>query len=86
VSEAVQWCAGVISHRDATRLRQLTAQDRNNTPKDAQEFLAYSLAYSGSAEVRLGVDCGAVEAGFVGEDHRLDPVAKVELHKDPLHM
>jgi hypothetical protein len=24
VSEAVQWCAGAISHREATRLRQLT--------------------------------------------------------------
>jgi hypothetical protein len=30
VSEAVQWCAGAISHRDAARLRQLAgrAQDR----------------------------------------------------------
>jgi hypothetical protein len=25
VSEAVQWCAGAISHREATRLRHLTA-------------------------------------------------------------
>jgi hypothetical protein len=25
LSEAVQWCAGAISHRDATRLRHLTA-------------------------------------------------------------
>ena len=25
VSEAVQWCAGAVSHREATRLRQLTA-------------------------------------------------------------
>ena len=25
VSEAVQWCAGTISHREATRLRHLTA-------------------------------------------------------------
>jgi hypothetical protein len=25
VSEAVQWCAGAISHREATRLRDLTA-------------------------------------------------------------
>jgi hypothetical protein len=30
VSEAVQWCAGAISHREAARLRQLAghAQDR----------------------------------------------------------
>jgi hypothetical protein len=26
VSEAVQWCAGAISHREAARLRQLAAQ------------------------------------------------------------
>ena len=25
VSEVVQWCAGAISHREATRLRHLTA-------------------------------------------------------------
>jgi hypothetical protein len=30
VSEAVQWCAGAISHREAARLRQLTAQAHNN--------------------------------------------------------
>jgi hypothetical protein len=34
----------------------------------------------------FGVDLRAVEAGFVGEDHGLDPVAKAELHQDPLHM
>jgi hypothetical protein len=28
-SEAVQWCAGAISHREAARLRQLTAQAQN---------------------------------------------------------
>jgi hypothetical protein len=26
VAEAVQWCAAAISHREAARLRQLTAQ------------------------------------------------------------
>jgi hypothetical protein len=30
VSEAVHWCAGAISHREAARLRQLTAQAHNN--------------------------------------------------------
>ena len=30
VSGAVQWCAGAISHREAARLRQLTAQAQNN--------------------------------------------------------
>ena len=30
VSEAVQRCAGAISHREAARLRQLTAQAHNN--------------------------------------------------------
>jgi hypothetical protein len=34
VSEAVQWCAGAISHREATRLRHLTTQAHNNTPED----------------------------------------------------
>ena len=34
VSEAVQWCAGAISHREAARLRHLTAQADNNTPKE----------------------------------------------------
>ena len=34
VSEAVQWCAGAISHREATRLRHLTTQAHNNTPRD----------------------------------------------------
>jgi hypothetical protein len=29
-SDAVQWCAGAISHREAARLRQLTAQAHNN--------------------------------------------------------
>ena len=30
VSEAVQWCAGAISQREAARLRQLTAQAHNS--------------------------------------------------------
>jgi hypothetical protein len=30
VSEAVQWCAGAISHREAARLGQLTAQAHND--------------------------------------------------------
>jgi len=34
VSEAVQWCAGAISQREATRLRHLTMQAYNTTPKD----------------------------------------------------
>ena len=34
VSEAVQWCAGAISHREATRLRHLITQAHNSTPKD----------------------------------------------------
>jgi hypothetical protein len=29
VSEAVQWCAGAIGHREAARLRQLAAQAHN---------------------------------------------------------
>jgi hypothetical protein len=29
VSEAVQWCAGVISHREAARLRQLAGSTNN---------------------------------------------------------
>jgi hypothetical protein len=34
VSEAVQRCAGAISHREAARPRQLTAQARNNKPEN----------------------------------------------------
>ncbi|HEY6686174.1 MAG TPA: hypothetical protein VI094_08205 [Propionibacteriaceae bacterium] len=34
VSEAVQWCAGAISHREVARLRQLTAQSCSQGPKD----------------------------------------------------
>jgi hypothetical protein len=34
MSEAVQWCAGATSHREATRLRHLTTQAHNNAPKD----------------------------------------------------
>ena len=34
VSEAVQWCAGAISHREAARLRQLAAQAQNNKPEN----------------------------------------------------
>ena len=34
VSEAVQWCAGAIGHREAARLRQLAAQDQNNRPEN----------------------------------------------------
>jgi hypothetical protein len=30
VSEAVQWCAGAIGHREAARLRQLATQAQNN--------------------------------------------------------
>ena len=34
VAEAVQWCAGAISHREAGRLRQLTRQTYDNKPED----------------------------------------------------
>jgi hypothetical protein len=34
VSEAVQWCAGAISHREVARLRQLTAQRCSESPND----------------------------------------------------
>jgi hypothetical protein len=34
VSEAVQRCAGAISHGEAARLRQLTAQAHNNKPEN----------------------------------------------------
>jgi hypothetical protein len=30
VSEAVQWCAGANRHREAARLRQLTAEAHNS--------------------------------------------------------
>ena len=35
VSDAVQWCAGATSHREAARLRQLTAQaEKERAEKD----------------------------------------------------
>jgi hypothetical protein len=34
VAEAVQWCAGAISHREAGRLRQLTRQAYDHRPED----------------------------------------------------
>jgi hypothetical protein len=34
VSEAVQWCAGAISQREAARLRQLNGQARNRRPEE----------------------------------------------------
>jgi hypothetical protein len=34
VSEAVQRCAGAITHREAARRRRLTAQAQNNKPEN----------------------------------------------------
>lgn len=34
VFEAVQWCAGAIKHRDATRLRQLASPTHHDKPDD----------------------------------------------------
>jgi hypothetical protein len=34
VSEAVQWCAGAISHREAARLRRLTSQAQLERPEE----------------------------------------------------
>jgi hypothetical protein len=34
VAEAVQWCAGALSHREAARLRQLTGQAYDCKPED----------------------------------------------------
>ena len=34
VSEAVQWCAGAITHREAARLRQLAAQNPQHQARD----------------------------------------------------
>jgi hypothetical protein len=41
VSEAVQWCAGAISHREAARLRQLAAQAHNNKPENDSTMAAH---------------------------------------------
>ena len=35
VSEAVQWCAGAISHREAARLRQLAGRARDRPVKQS---------------------------------------------------
>jgi hypothetical protein len=34
VSEAVQWCAGAIGHREAARLRQLAAQTQQRLARE----------------------------------------------------
>jgi hypothetical protein len=39
VSEAVQRCAGAIGHREAARLRQLTAQAHNISPRMTARWL-----------------------------------------------
>ena len=40
VAEAVQWCAGAISHREAARLRQLTGQAHDSKPEDHSTTVA----------------------------------------------
>jgi hypothetical protein len=40
VAEAVQWCAGAITHREAGRLRQLTGQADHNEPADHSTTVA----------------------------------------------
>ena len=40
VAEAVQWCAGALSHREAARLRQLTGQAHDNKPEDHSTTVA----------------------------------------------
>jgi hypothetical protein len=40
VAKAVQWCAGAINHREAVRLRQLTGQAYDGTPKDHRTTVA----------------------------------------------
>jgi hypothetical protein len=42
VAEAVQWCAGSISHHEAGRLRQLTGQTHDNKPDDHSTAVASS--------------------------------------------
>ena len=34
VSETLHWCAGALSHREAARLRRLTAHPLNKGPED----------------------------------------------------
>jgi hypothetical protein len=41
VSEAAQWCAGAIGHREAARLRQLAAQVHNNKPENGSTMAAH---------------------------------------------
>jgi hypothetical protein len=40
VAEVVQGCAGAINHREAVRLRQLTGQAYDGTPKDHRTTVA----------------------------------------------
>jgi hypothetical protein len=40
VAEAVKWCAGAISHREAGRLRQLTERAEDNKPPDHSTTVA----------------------------------------------
>src|SRR5215203_596101 len=48
VSEAVQWCAGAISHREAARLRQLTAQAHNSDEPENDSTMAAHIRWWGS--------------------------------------
>jgi hypothetical protein len=40
IAEAVQWCAGALSHREVGRLRQLTKQAYDNKPEDQSTTVA----------------------------------------------
>jgi hypothetical protein len=43
VSEAVQWCTGAIGHREAARLRRLTAQAHNNDQPENDSTMAADI-------------------------------------------
>jgi hypothetical protein len=43
VSEAVHWCAGAIGHREAARLRRLTAQAHNNDQPENDSTMAADI-------------------------------------------
>jgi hypothetical protein len=43
VSEAVHWCAGAIGHREAARLRRLTAQAHNNDEPENDSTMAADI-------------------------------------------
>jgi hypothetical protein len=60
VSEAGQWCAGAIGHREAARLRQLAAQAHNNDEPENDSTMAADIPDGAHKYCRRTWSFGAV--------------------------